>query len=150
MLRRNARRNARRSAFTLMELMIVLVIIGVLAAAVVPGLVNRAEKAKVARAKADISNIATQVKMFKADNSRYPESLNDLTTKPSYAKDWPEGGYIEKLSQDPWDNDYILRVPGDNGKDYDVISYGADNTQGGDGNDADLSYWTMNDKKDSK
>lgn len=144
------RRRTRQAGFTLMELMIVLVIIGVLAAAVTPALVSRAEKAKVARAKADISNIATQVKMFKADNSKYPETLQDLVTKPSYAKEWPEGGYIEKLTKDPWDNDYILRVPGENGKEFDVISYGADNQQGGEGNDSDLSYWTLDEKKDGK
>jgi general secretion pathway protein G len=147
-MRQDNRRNRRRNAgFTLMELMIVLVIIGVLAAAVTPALVARAEKAKITRAKADIVNIANQVKMFKADNSKYPETLEDLVTKPSYAKEWPQGGYLEKLENDPWGNPYVLRVPGDNSREYDVISYGADGTQGGEDNDADLTYWTLNDPK---
>jgi len=147
MLSHDRRRTRRNAGFTLMELMIVLVIIGVLAAAVTPALINRAEKAKITRAKADIVNIANQVKLFKADNSRYPESVQDLINKPSYAKDWPAGGYLEKLEDDPWGNAYVLRVPGDNGKDYDVISYGADGTQGGEDSDADLSYWTLNETK---
>jgi len=141
-----SRRQRRNQGFTLMELMIVVVIIGILAAAVTPALVSRAEKAKVARAKADIANIAQQVKMFKADNSRFPDTLQDLVTKPSYAKEWPQDGYLEKLSKDPWGGEYLLVRPGPEGKEYDVTSYGADQQQGGEGNDADLSYWTLDDQ----
>ncbi len=148
MLRRD-RRNIRRanSGFTLMELMIVLVIIGVLAAAVTPVLVSRADKAKVTRAKGDIKHIADQVKLFKMEQNRYPDAMEDLVNRPSFAKDWPEGGYLEKVPKDPWGSDYIFKKPADNGKEFDIIAYGADNQQGGEGFDADLSYWTMDDEQ---
>jgi general secretion pathway protein G len=149
----NSRRDHRRrrmAGFTLMELMIVLVIIGVLAAAVTPVLVSRADKAKVTRAKGDIKHIADQVKLFKMEQNRWPDTLEDLVTKPSYAKDWPEGGYLEKVPKDPWGQEYVFRRPGDNGKDYDIIAYGADNQQGGDGFDADISYWTMDETTEKK
>lgn len=148
MLRRD-RRNIRRanSGFTLMELMIVLVIIGVLAAAVTPVLVSRADKAKVTRAKGDIKHIADQVKLFKMEQNRYPDAMEDLVNRPSFAMDWPEGGYLEKVPKDPWGSDYIFKKPADNGKEFDIIAYGADNQQGGEGFDADLSYWTMDDEQ---
>lgn len=148
MLRRD-RRNIRRanSGFTLMELMIVLVIIGVLAAAVTPVLVSRADKAKVTRAKGDIKHIADQVKLFKMEQNRFPDAMEDLVNRPSFAKDWPEGGYLEKVPKDPWGAEYIFKKPADNGKEFDIIAYGADNQQGGEGFDADLSYWTMDDEK---
>ena len=151
MLRRD-RRNVRRanSGFTLMELMIVLVIIGVLAAAVTPVLVARAEKAKVVRSKADIKTIGTAVMLFKMDQSRYPDAMEDLVTRPSIAKEWPEGGYLQKAPKDAWGGEYLYRKPADNGKEFDVMSYGADNQQGGDGNDADLSYWTLDDEPTKK
>jgi general secretion pathway protein G len=144
---RSARRIARRAngGFTLMELMIVLVIIGVLAAAVTPVLVSRADKAKVTRAKGDIKHIADQVKLFKMEQNKYPDAMEDLVTRPSYAKDWPEGGYLEKSPKDPWGGEYIFRKPADNGREFDIIAYGADNVQGGEGFDADLSYWTLDD-----
>ncbi|MCC6740515.1 MAG: type II secretion system major pseudopilin GspG [Planctomycetia bacterium] len=146
------RRLARRAdgGFTLMELMIVLVIIGVLAAAVTPVLVSRADKARVTRAKGDIKHIADQVKLFKMEQNRYPDTMEDLVTKPSYAKDWPEGGYLDRVPKDPWGNEYIFRKPADNGKEFDVIAYGADNQQGGEGFDADLSYWTLDDDTQKK
>ena len=148
MLRRD-RRHIRRanSGFTLMELMIVLVIIGVLAAAVTPVLVSRADKAKVTRAKGDIKHIADQVKLFKMEQNRYPDAMEDLVNRPSFAKDWPEGGYLEKVPRDPWGADYIYKKPADNGKEFDIAAYGADNQQGGEGFDADLSYWTMDDEQ---
>lgn len=148
MIRRDRRKASRRNGgFTLMELMIVLVIIGVLAAAVTPVLVSRADKAKVTRAKADIHHIADQIKLFKMEQDRYPDAMEDLVNKPSYAKGWPEGGYLEKTPKDPWGGDYIFRKPADNGKEFDVMAYGADNQTGGEGYDADLSYWTMDDEK---
>lgn len=135
-------RGRRPLGLTLMELMVVLVTIGLLAVAVTARLMDRGERAKnVSRAKADISNLGTQVKLFKADNSRYPAALIDLVTKPSYAKEWPEGGYIEKLSKDPWDRDYVLLVPGDHESEFDVISYGADGRNCGEGLDADLHFF---------
>ncbi|MCE9583918.1 MAG: type II secretion system major pseudopilin GspG [Planctomycetes bacterium] len=151
MIRRNRRKASRwNSGFTLMELMIVLVIIGVLAAAVAPVLVNRAEKARTVRAKADLKQIADQCQLFKMDQARYPDSLEDLSTQPSYAKNWPAGGYFDKALKDPWGADYVFQKPGDNGKEFDVITYGADNQQGGEGTDADIHYWTMDDDTSKK
>ena len=147
MIRRDRRIVRLDGGFTLMELMIVLVIIGVLAAAVTPVLVSRADKAKVTRAKGDIKHIVDQVNLFKMEQNRYPDTMDDLINRPSYAKDWPKDGYLEKSPKDPWGGDYILKKPADNGKDFDVIAYGADNQQGGEGYDADLSYWTMDDEQ---
>lgn len=150
MLRRDRRIPRLDGGFTLMELMIVLVIIGVLAAAVTPVLVSRADKAKVTRAKGDIKHIADQVKLFKMEQNRYPDTMEDLITRPSYAKDWPKDGYLEKTPKDPWGAEYLLKKPADNGKDFDVNSYGADNQAGGEGYDADLSYWTLDETDEKK
>lgn len=146
----NRQRRNRQSGFTLMELMIVLVIIGILAAAVAPVLINRTDKARVITAKGNLKTICDQLKMFRADNSRYPDTLEDLVNKPSYSKEWPEGGYLEKVPKDPWGGEYVYRRPGESGKDFDLIALGADNQTGGESFDADINYWTMDEDSSKK
>ncbi len=129
--------------FTLMELLLVLVIIGLLAALVGPTLYQRIKPAKQSATRAQIENFATALDTFLLDIGRYPttqEGLKVLRIKPEGVGKW-NGPYLKKdVPKDPWSNDYIYRVPGHNGG-YDIISYGADGREGGEGENADINSW---------
>ena len=137
---------ARRSSrgFTLLELMVVIVIIGVLAALIAPKILNRVGEAKATAAKADISNLMNALKMYKLDNGRYPsqdQGLQALAAKPtagSIPGNWKS--YLDKLPDDPWHNPYQYANPGVHGE-IDVFSFGADGQLGGEGDDADIGSW---------
>ena len=136
------RRRQRRPAFTLVEIMIVVIIIGVLAAIVIPQLAGRTEQARVSAAKAQIQIFCDATDLFHADNGFYPsntQGLEALVTKPSNAQTWHQGGYLRasKVPLDPWKHEYVYRYPGINGI-YDVICYGADGRPGGTGYDQDM------------
>jgi general secretion pathway protein G len=139
------RRRAQRG-FTLIEIMVVVVIMGVLAALVVPKLLNRAGESKIAAAKVDIATIMQALKLYKLDNQRYPtteQGLQALIEKPTggpAANGWKAGGYVEKMPRDPWGNPYQYLSPGIKGE-IDVFSYGADGQPGGTGDDADIGSW---------
>lgn len=126
-----------------MELLIVLVIIGLLAALVGPNLYKRLKPAKQSVAKAQIKNFLTALDTFYIDNGRFPttqEGLVVLTNKTGELKNW-NGPYLkEALPQDPWGNPYHFRSPGQHG-DYEIISYGADGKQGGEGENQDINSW---------
>lgn len=130
--------------FTLIELMVVLVIIGVLAALIVPNVLNRADDAKVTAARTDVNNLMSQLKLYKLDNQRYPtqeQGLNALVQKPTTgpaAPNWRT--YIDKLPKDPWGNNYQYLNPGINGE-VDIMSMGADGKTGGEALDADIGSW---------
>jgi len=130
--------------FTLIELMVVLVIIGLLAALIVPNVLNRAEEARVTAARTDINNLMQALKLYRLDNLRYPtaqqglEALRTKPTAPPIPPNWKP--YVEKLPNDPWGNPYQYANPGVKG-DIDVFSYGADGKPGGEGNDADIGSW---------
>lgn len=130
-----------RQGFTLIELMIVVVILAVLAAAVVPRLAGRTQQARVSAAKMDISgNISVALDLYELDNGRYPnseEGLNALLTKPGSAKNW-NGPYLKKRPTDPWGNEYKYAYPGTHGGDYDLYSLGPD---GGEGTGDDITNW---------
>ena len=130
--------------FTLIELMVVLVIIGVLAALIVPNVLDRADDARVTAARTDINNLTNALKMYKLDNQRYPsaeQSLQALIAKPtagSIPPNWKP--YLEKLPNDPWGRPYQYLNPGIKGE-IDVMSLGADGQAGGEGKNADLGSW---------
>jgi general secretion pathway protein G len=132
--------------FTLVEIMVVVVIIGILGALVVPKLLGRTGESRVVAAKTDIATLMQALKLYKLDNQRYPtteQGLQSLTTKPTSgpsANGWKEGGYVEKLPKDPWGNPYQYLSPGLHGE-IDVFSFGADGQSGGEGEDADVGSW---------
>ena len=130
--------------FTLIELMVVLVIIGLLAALIVPNVLDRADDARVTAARTDISNLMQSLKLYKLDNQRFPtgeQGLQALVAKPSAGpipNNWKP--YLEKLPADPWGNPYQYVNPGVKGQ-VDVFSFGADGQSGGEGRDADIGSW---------
>lgn len=134
--------------FTLIEVMIVVVILGILAAVVIPKILDRPDQAKVTAAKADISIIMQALKLYRLDNGFYPSTDQGLqalvqkaTSNPQPAN-WKQGGYIERLPTDPWKTPYQYLNPGVKGE-IDVFSFGADKQSGGEGNDADIGSWTL-------
>ena len=130
--------------FTLIELMVVVVIIGVLAAVILPNVIGRDDDARAAVAKTDVNNIMQGLKLYKLDNQNYPtaeQGLQALSTRPTTgpaAPNWK--GYIEKLPNDPWGKPYQYLNPGIN-KEVDVMSFGADGVAGGEGKNADIGSW---------
>ena len=131
----------RTTAFTLIELLLVLVILGVLAAILVPRLTGVSEKAQLTRARTEISNMKVPLSRFEIDVSRYPtteEGLQALLTQPpGLAEGKWQGPYLDKVPVDPWGKPYIYRFPGTNGGDYDLYSTGPDQREGGD----DITNW---------
>ena len=131
--------------FTLIEIMVVVVILGILAAAVVPSVFSRVDQARVTTAKQDLKQFETALNLYRVDNFRLPtndQGLKALVSKPSDAKNYPPGGYLGgNLKKDPWGNDYRYAVPGTHGLQFDVFTYGADGQEGGEGNDADIGNW---------
>ena len=136
-----------RHGFTLVELMVVVVIMGVLAALVVPRLMGRTDDARVLAAKQDIDTFTQALKLYRLDNQRYPsteQGLQALITKPTIAPippNWKTGGYIDRLKLDPWGLAYQYQMPGTRGE-VDVFSYGADGIPGGVDINADIGSWT--------
>jgi general secretion pathway protein G len=133
--------------FTLIEIMVVVVIIGLLAAVIVPQVVNRVDEARVTRAKADIASMESALTMFRLDNSKYPtteQGLSSLTTQPTdpSIRNWRPGGYLQKkVGKDPWGGEYQYVYPGTHGSEYDLYSLGADGQPGGEGTAADIGNW---------
>ncbi|WP_295540876.1 type II secretion system major pseudopilin GspG [uncultured Pseudacidovorax sp.] len=138
------RQNPFQRGFTLIELMVVLVIIGVLAALIVPNVIGRADDARVTAARTDVNNLMNALKMYRLDNQRYPtgeQGLQALVTRPTTgpaAPNWKP--YVDKLPNDPWGRPYQYMNPGIKGE-VDVFSLGADGQPGGEGNDADIGSW---------
>lgn len=133
--------------FTLIEIMVVVVIMGILAALVVPKLMGRTDDARILAAKQDISTLMQGLKLYRLDNQRYPtteQGLQALVARPATAPvppNWKAGGYLDRLNKDPWGNLYQYLSPGVRGE-VDVFSYGADGQPGGTGNDADIGSWS--------
>jgi general secretion pathway protein G len=137
-------RRAVQAGFTLIELMVVLVIIGVLAALIVPNVLDRAEDARATAARTDVNNLMQALKLYKLDNQRYPtteQGLQALLAKPGAGPIPPNWKpYVEKLPQDPWNHPYQYLNPGVKGE-MDVMSFGADGQAGGEGKNADIGSW---------
>jgi general secretion pathway protein G len=136
---------AGEAGFTLLEIMVVVVIIGLLAAIVAPTFVNRIDDAAVARAKSDIRNIETSLNLFRLDNFKYPTTdagLEALFRNPGEeaAPNWRQ--YLPQMPTDPWNHPYQYLQPGQHGE-FDVFSYGADGREGGEGVNADIGNWDL-------
>jgi general secretion pathway protein G len=139
-----------QKGFTLIEIMVVIVILGILASIIAPRLMGRTDEAKIVKAKVDIKMLETALDLYKMDNGVYPDTeqgLQALVEQPetgTVPKNWREGGYLKKarVPKDPWDNDYIYLSPGANG-DYDIISYGTDGVPEGDGINKDITNWDI-------
>ncbi len=135
--------------FTLIEVMVVVVILSILAAVVVPKIMDRPDEARVVKAKQDIRAIEAALNLYKLDNFNYPtteqglESLVEQPTSPPEPKNWKQGGYVDRLPKDPWGNDYQYLSPGQNGT-FDLYSLGADGQPGGEGTAADIANWSLN------
>ena len=138
----------RARAFPLIEIMVVIVILGVLAALVVPSVLSRTDDARIVAAKTDLGAIRQALKLYRLDNQRYPtteQGLTALATKPSeppVPPNWKPGGYLEKVPLDPWGRAYQYLNPGLK-SDVDVFTYGADGAPGGTGADADIGSWDL-------
>ena len=136
--------------FTLIELMVVIIILGILAVYIGPKIMGRPGEAKQVKARVDIAALETALKLYKLDNGSYPateQGLLALVEKPetgNIPKKWREEGYLDKrkVPKDPWGNDFVYISPGVHG-DFDIISYGADGVPGGEGEDKDVNSWEI-------
>jgi general secretion pathway protein G len=140
----------RSSGFTLIELMVVIVILGILAGLIVPRIMGRPDEAKLLKAKMQIESMETALKLYKLDNGAYPttdqglDALVSQTDIPPVPRKWREGGYLEKgkVPSDPWGNAFVYLSPGVHG-DFDLVSYGADGVSGGEGKNQDINNWDV-------
>lgn len=139
---------ARQQGFTLIEIMVVVVIIGILAAIIAPNILGRADEARVTAAKQGIRTIDSALKLYRLDNFQYPttdqglEALVERPTSPPEPRNWKDGGYLERLPEDPWGNEYVYLSPGERGE-FDLYSLGADGQPGGEGLAADIGNWNV-------
>lgn len=132
--------------FTLIEIMVVVVILGILAALIAPNVISRIDDAQIVKVQQDLRAIESALKLYRLDNFRYPdteEGLEALVTPPQDPNArWPTGGYLERMPSDPWNNPYNYLYPGNQGE-FDVYSLGRDGQQGGEGLDADIGNWSL-------
>jgi general secretion pathway protein G len=133
--------------FTLIEIMVVVVILGILAALVAPNVIRRIDDARITKAKQDIRAYETALNLYRMDNFRYPttdQGLDALVKQPAdpNIRNWKQGGYIQNLRKDPWGNEYNYISPGSHGE-YDLFTLGADGQPGGEASDADIGNWNI-------
>jgi len=139
-------KQSKQRGFTLIEIMVVMVILGLLVAIVAPNIMGRSDQAKVTIAETQLKNIQSALDLYRLDNSHYPstqQGLEALVSKPSGSPEpnnWNPDGYLKSVPEDPWGNQFQYVSPGTEGP-YDLYSYGADGQEGGDGDAADISVW---------
>ena len=134
----------KRAGFTLVEVMVVVVIIGLLATVVVINVLPAQDRAMVEKAGADIAVLEQAVETYRLDNLTFPGDLQALVAAPAglaRPERYRQGGYVRRLPEDPWGNPYQYRQPGRDNRPFEIISLGADGQEGGEGNDADISNW---------
>ena len=144
----NLRQKRGARGFTLIELMVVIVILGILAGLIIPRIMGRPDEARRAKARIQIESLETALKLYRLDNGSYPtteQGLQALVEAPSVgqqARNWRQGGYLErnKVPKDPWDKEFVYLSPGVHG-DFDLSSLGADGEPGGDGKNKDINNW---------
>jgi len=138
----------RQGGFTLIEIMVVVVILGILAAVIVPRVLDRPDTARLVKAKQDLRTLESALNLYRLDNYAYPsteQGLEALVTKPAGTpepRNWQAGGYIDRLPVDPWQRPYLYLSPGENGE-IDIYTLGADGVPGGEGVNADLGNWNL-------
>lgn len=137
----------RQQGFTLIEIMVVVIILGILAAIVAPNVIGRVGDAQIAAAKQDLRGIENALKFYRLDNFSYPttaQGLQSLVSQPNdpNIKNWKQGGYLDRLPSDPWGNPYQYLSPGNNGE-IDIYTLGRDGRPGGEGEDADIGNWDL-------
>lgn len=147
MQRKSASRRQRQHGFTLIEIMVVVIILGILAAIVAPNVIGRVGDAQVAAARQDIRGIESALKFYRLDNFAYPtteQGLEALVTRPAdpSIRNWKQGGYLDRLPKDPWGNPYQYLSPGQNAE-IDIYTFGRDGRPGGEGEDADIGNWDI-------
>ncbi len=138
--------NIKQQGFTLIEIIVVVVIIGILATFVAPKFLGKTDDARIVKAKSDIQALESALDIYKLDNYAYPttdQGLDALVTQPSgdpAPANWQQGGYVKKLRKDPWQRDYLYLNPGEHGE-VDIYSLGADGVDGGEGANSDIGNW---------
>ncbi|OGW42103.1 MAG: type II secretion system protein GspG [Nitrospirae bacterium GWD2_57_9] len=140
-----------QKGFTLIEIMVVVIILGLLAGLVLPRIMGQEDKARIETAKVQIRSLEGALDAFKLDNGFYPASdqgLDALIRKPESGRiptRWREGGYLKpaRIPKDPWNKEFVYLSPGSEGREYEIVSYGADNEPGGEGNNTDIESWKM-------
>lgn len=138
----------KQTGFTLIEIIVVVVIIGILATLIAPKFLGRTDDARITKAKNDIKALESALELYKLDNYTYPttdQGLEALVTKPSAEPapaNWKDGGYIKHLSKDPWQRDYLYQSPGEHSE-IDIYTLGADGLEGGEGSATDLGSWSI-------
>jgi general secretion pathway protein G len=144
----NHKRHRYQRGFTLIEIMVVVVILGILAAIIIPKISDRPEQARRTKAVLDIKGIEQALSLFQMDTGFYPsteQGLEALVEKPTTGRipnNYREGGYLKKVPLDPWKNPYVYLSPGSHGE-YDLMSYGPDGEEGGEGKNADIKSWEL-------
>lgn len=146
--RKTTNRPVKQRGFSLIEILVVLVILGLLVSIVAPNVLGRADEARIQKTEADFNAIATALKIYRLDNYVYPsteQGLGALVEKPVLppeARNWKTEGYLDEIPQDPWGRAYLYLSPGEHGA-FDLYSYGADGVAGGEGQNADLGNWQL-------